>query len=102
MRMAGAFCGTRRGSSPRRVEAAAMLKCICLLLLLTLPALASDVLEGLDHPVGHPRDRFPLSVSAEKTGEADLDAAVQKAIDDWNQVFHGAFGLDAWKQVDQD
>lgn len=67
---------------------------LAVVLALAAAAHASDTpLTGAE---GHPRDRFPLAVHAEAAGDATLDAAVRRAVDDWNRVFHGALGLDAF------
>jgi predicted Zn-dependent protease len=61
------------------------------------PARASDVeLSGAE---GHPRDRFPLAVWAQSFGDATLDGAVRRAIEDWNAVTRGALGLTAFTLV---
>src|SRR5262249_58485939 len=61
-------------------------------LLLTATAVgASDT--GLTGAEGHPRARFPLSVHATPAGSAALDAAVRRAVDDWNVVARDVLGL---------
>jgi len=58
------------------------------------PAVAGDTpLSGFE---GHPRSRFPLTVWAQPSGDAQLDAAVRRAIDDWNALCREALGLDAF------
>lgn len=58
------------------------------------PALAGDsTLSGFE---GHPRSRFPLSVWAQPSGDVQLDAAVRRAIDDWNALCREALGLDVF------
>ncbi len=59
-----------------------------------LPALASDT--GLSGREGHPRSRFPLAIWAEPTGDAQLDAAVKRAVADWNAVFRETLGTAAF------
>ncbi len=67
---------------------------ILALLALVAPAAASDIpLSGFE---GHPRAQLPLRVWAQAAGDAQLDAAVRRAIDDWNALFHEALGLDAF------
>ena len=68
-------------------------------LLLGVPtALASDtVLSGVE---GHPRARLPLAVFMGSFGDAALDAAASKAIDDWNRVAQEALGVAAFARVD--
>lgn len=63
------------------------------------PALGSDT--GLSGREGHPRPRFPLSVHAGSFGDAGLDAAVRRAVDDWNAVFQEALGLRAFTWTSQ-
>ena len=58
---------------------------------------ASDVeLSGAE---GHPRERFPLAVWAQSFGDATLDEAVRRAIEDWNAVTREALGLTAFTRV---
>jgi hypothetical protein len=58
------------------------------------PAWAGDTpLSGFE---GHPRSRFPLTVWAQPSGDPQLDAAVRRAIDDWNALCREALGLDAF------
>jgi Matrixin len=58
------------------------------------PAVAGDTpLSGFE---GHPRSRFPLAVWAQPAGDAQLDATVRRAIDDWNALVREALGLDAF------
>lgn len=74
----------------RRVLAIAVLLAAAL-------AHASDIeLSGAE---GHPRARFPLTVHLATSGEASLDAAVRRAVDDWNTVANGALGVRAFTEV---
>lgn len=67
------------------------------LLLAALPATASDTaLAGHD---GHPRERFPLAIHVAAFGDAALDAAALKAVDDWNRVAREALGVAAFTHV---
>jgi hypothetical protein len=68
------------------------LACIILALLaLVAPASASDTpLSGRE---GHPRDRLPLRVWIQPAGDAALDAALRRAIDDWNTLARDALGI---------
>ena len=67
------------------------------LLFLAAAAWASDVeLTGAE---GHPRERFPLAVWAQSFGDATLDGAVRRAIEDWNAVTREALGLTAFTLV---
>jgi len=67
------------------------------LITLAAPALASEV--GMSPADGHPRDRFPLAVYVASFADAKLEAAVRRAVQDWNSVFHGALGLTAFHSV---
>ena len=59
-------------------------------------ALASDIeLSGAE---GHPRARFPLTVHVASSGEPSLDAAVRRAVSDWNAVARGALGVPAFTE----
>ena len=64
--------------------------CLVLVAFASLAA-SSDV--DLTRAGGHPRERFPLSVSLQLSGEAALDAAARKALTDWNSVSRAALGL---------
>jgi matrixin len=68
------------------------LACIILALLaLVAPAGASDTpLSGLE---GHPRDRLPLRVWIQSAGDAALDTALRRAVDDWNTLARDALGV---------
>jgi hypothetical protein len=60
-------------------------------------AVASDVpLAGTD---GHPRDRMPLVLHLASFGDAGLDAAATKAVDDWNRVAREAIGTAVFNRV---
>jgi hypothetical protein len=49
---------------------------------------------------GHPRARFPLAVWAQPFGDAALDAAVRRALDDWNALGRATLGVTAWVPVE--
>jgi hypothetical protein len=58
------------------------------------PAAASDTrLSGLE---GHLRARFPLGVWTQPAGETELDAAMRRAVDDWNALFREVLGVAAF------
>lgn len=58
------------------------------------PTAASDTaLSGVE---GHLRARFPLSVWLQSAGDPDLDAAMRRAVDDWNALFREALGVGAF------
>jgi hypothetical protein len=66
-----------------------------LTLLLAASGDASDVPVARGRLVGHPRARFPLTVSL--TGASPpLEAVVRRAVDDWNQVSTEALGMPAF------
>jgi hypothetical protein len=70
----------------------------CLLLLAAAtPAAGSD--GDLSRAEGHPRARFPLSVSLGTSGEAALDAAARRALADWNTLARSALGLTVFSEV---
>jgi hypothetical protein len=48
---------------------------------------------GLSGREGHPRERFPLTVWAESFGDPALDAAVRRALEDWNTLGRDVLGL---------
>jgi hypothetical protein len=62
-----------------------------LLLLAATAAAASEA--GLSGAEGHPRARFPLAVHAAPLGKPALDAAVRRAVDDWNAVAQEVLGV---------
>jgi predicted Zn-dependent protease len=62
-----------------------------LLVLAAVPVLASDV--TLSGSEGHPRARLPLALYMTSFGDAALDAAAAKAVDDWNRVAQDALGV---------
>jgi hypothetical protein len=58
-----------------------------------LAAASESALSGLE---GHPRAQLPLRVWVQATGDAALDAAARRAIDDWNAVARDALETDAF------
>lgn len=73
---------------------------VVLLLALGAVAVASEI--GLTGGEGHPRSRFPLDVFAAHIGDIALDAAVRKAVGDWNAVFQEALGVQAFTGVERE
>src|SRR6185436_10967902 len=71
---------------------------VALVLLLAVPALASDV--GFSGTEGHPRARLPLALHMTSFGDAALDAAATKAVDDWNRVAQLALGVPVFARTD--
>jgi hypothetical protein len=73
---------------------AAMILALVALVAPARPATASDArLSGLE---GHLRSQFPLRLWVQPAGDAQLDAAARRAINDWNAVFHEALGVNAF------
>ncbi len=68
-----------------------------LVLLFAGMAAASDTdLSGFE---GHPRSRFPLALHVASAGEASLDAAVARAVSDWNAVARETLGVAVFAPV---
>jgi len=61
------------------------------------PVSASEV--EMSQSEGHPRDRFPLAVHVAPISDARLEAAVRRAVNDWNSVFNDVLGLTAFRLV---
>jgi hypothetical protein len=68
-----------------------------ILLLAAATAFASDT--GLSGAEGHPRARLPLALFMTSFGDAALDAAAAKAVDDWNRVAREALGVAVFARV---
>jgi hypothetical protein len=64
------------------------------LLLVATASAASEI--GLSGAEGHPRARFPLAVDAVPLGNASLDAAIHRAVDDWNVVAREVLGVEVF------
>ena len=62
-----------------------------IMLALAIPAFASDA--GLSGAEGHPRARLPLALHMTSFGDAALDAAAAKAVDDWNRIAREVLGV---------
>jgi len=56
---------------------------------------------GLTGAEGQRRDRFPLRLHVGFTGKADLDAAIRRAVDDWNAVSRETLGVQAFAWADR-
>jgi len=67
------------------------------LIIVAAPALASEV--EMSRAEGHARDRFPLAVYVAPIADAKLQAAVRRAVEDWNSVFRDVLGLTAFRPV---
>jgi hypothetical protein len=71
--------------------------CIILALLAAVApwrAVASNTTLSGDE--GHPRERFPLIVWLQPSGDPVLDATMRRAVDDWNTLFRDALGVEAF------
>lgn len=64
---------------------------LLLLLAVAMPAFASDA--GLSGAEGHPRARLPLALHMTSFGDAALDAAAARAVEDWNRVAREVLGV---------
>jgi len=62
-------------------------------------ALGSETVD-VTHPIGHPRDRFPLNIHVVHPSDASLEAPVRRAVDDWNTVAREALGVEAFRWLD--
>lgn len=69
---------------------------ILVLLALVAPAPLEASNTTLSGAEGHPRDALPLRVWLQSAGDAQLDAAMRRAVDDWNALFREALGVDAF------
>jgi hypothetical protein len=57
---------------------------------------ASDI-PNLEHRlIGHPRNRFPLTIYAEPAASQSFDAAIREAVAQWNKVFERQFHVAAF------
>ena len=68
---------------------------------LAVGAWASETV-GVTHPIGHARDRFPLTIHLVPPLDASLDPPVRRAVDDWNAVTREALGVEAFRWVDRE
>jgi hypothetical protein len=64
-------------------------------------ARASDTVNAA-RPIGHPRVRFPLAVHLVPLPDAALEAAVRRAVADWNAVVSEALGVEAFRWHDRE
>jgi predicted Zn-dependent protease len=51
----------------------------------------------MSRPEGHPRGRFPLAVYVAPIADSTQEAAVKRAVEDWNSVFRSALGIAAFR-----
>ena len=90
----------RRGAA--RVNLLSPTRSLISVLLIFLAAAISSASEtGLSGAEGHRRDRFPLTLHAVLPGKPDLDAAIRRAVDDWNAVARDLLGVQAFAWTEQ-
>ena len=71
--------------------------CIILVLLaLVAPWQAGASNTALTGAEGHPQARFPLTVQMPAAGDAALEAAMRRAVDDWNALGRAALGVEVF------
>ncbi len=63
-------------------------------------SLPSDIPDTEHRLIGHPRERFPLTIYAESASSSPLDSAIQDAVAQWNQVFEHEFHEAAFTWTD--
>jgi len=73
---------------------AAMILVLACLVAPAAPAGASEA--GLTGLTGHPRSHLPLRLWVQPAGEASLDAAARRAVEDWNAVARDVLGVEAF------
>jgi hypothetical protein len=60
----------------------------------------SDI-PGIEHRlIGHPKERFPLTIYAESAPSKPLNSAIQDAVAQWNEVFEQIFHEAAFTWTD--
>ena len=63
--------------------------------------MSSSDIPGIEHRViGHPKERFPLTIYAEPAPSKSLGSAIQDALAQWNEVFEQVFHLAAFTWSD--
>jgi len=62
-------------------------------------AIAAASNTGLTGADGHPRSRLPLSLRLASFGEASLDEAAARAVDDWNTLARDVLGVAVFARV---
>jgi len=63
-----------------------------------IAAASNTTLTGAD---GHPRARLPLRVHLASFGDAKLDEAAARAVDDWNAVARDVLGVSVFARIDR-
>jgi predicted Zn-dependent protease len=51
----------------------------------------------MSRPEGHPQNRFPLAIYVAPMADSTQEAAVRRAVEDWNSVFRSALGIAAFR-----
>jgi hypothetical protein len=64
-------------------------------LIVCAPAAASEI--EMSRPEGHPHSRFPLAIYVSPMSETTEEAAVRRAVEDWNAVFRTVLGTTAFR-----
>jgi len=83
-------------SAPAQAERRPPIRLILLALLsVCAPAAASEV--EMSRSEGHPRGRFPLAVYVAPMADSTQEAAVKRAVEDWNALFRNALGIAAFR-----
>ena len=95
----------RERSGANLITALLLLSSAFALLALTITgtvksALSSEPANGDHRLIGHPRDRFPLTVYAEPAPSKGMDSAIASAVERWNRVFEQVFHQAAFKWTD--
>jgi len=77
----------------------------CIMLVVLTAAATPKGIAGSDirdeyRLIGHPKERFPLTIYAEPARSAPLNSAIQDAVAQWNKVFEHLFGKAAFTRTD--
>src|SRR5713101_370116 len=81
--------------TPRSSPEGAALRIVLALLILCAPAAASEI--EMSRPEGHPRSRFPLAVYVAPMADSTQEAAVKRAVEDWNSVSRSVLEISAFR-----
>jgi len=64
-------------------------------------AMSSSDTAGIEHRlIGHPKERFPLTIYAEPAPTKSLSSVIQDAVAQWNEVFEQVFHVAAFTWSD--
>lgn len=86
----------RRGNDRPRCRRLVSLAAVPLLVLAAVCFASESGLSGVE---GHPRARFPLALYLGTAGDAALDAAAHRAVNDWNAVAQDVLGAPAFRET---